>query len=77
MNIMGSGYEEKLPAELYEQARDNLGETKETREQCLSELNKWLDDNPHIHADRRPISLLHFLRGSKFRIDKAKRKIEL
>lgn len=70
-------YEERLPVDLYDHAREALGETKERREQCLTEINKWLDENLHINADRDPVSLLHFLRGSKFRMDKAKRKIEL
>lgn len=73
---MGSGYEEKLPVEMYDHARKTLGETAEHREQCLNEITKWLDENLHINADRDVISLLHFLRGSKFRIDKAKKKIE-
>lgn len=72
---MGS-YEEKLPLEDYDFARRNLGETKEMRGKFLAELNKWLDDNPHINALREPTSLLHFLRGSKFDLDKAKRRIE-
>lgn len=70
-------YEETLPVELYDHAREALGETKEHREQCLIEINKWLDENRHINADRDPVSLLHFLRSSKFRIEKTKRKLEL
>lgn len=70
-------YEEKLPVELYDYARKTFGETKEHREKCLKELNNWLDENLHINADREPVNLLHFLRGSKFRMDKAKKRIEL
>lgn len=69
-------YEEKLPAHNYEYARKSLGESNETREKCLVEIRKWLDDNPHINANRDTVSLLHFLRGSKFRMDKAKNRIQ-
>lgn len=73
---MGAQYEEKLPAIDYEYAHKTLGETKETRERCLSEIQQWLDENPRINANRNTTSLLHFLRGAKFRMDKAKHRIE-
>lgn len=69
-------YQETLPAKYYEFARINLGETKETREKCLLEIFDWLDANPKIKANREIVSLLHFLRGAKFRMDKAKQRIE-
>lgn len=71
-----SVYEEKLPAHNYEHARKSLGETKDARDRCLKEIQKWLDDNPNINANRDTVSLLHFLRGSKFRMDKAKQRIQ-
>lgn len=67
---------EKLPAHYYEYAMKNLGETKDARNRCLAEIQKWLDDNPKINANRDITSLLHFLRGAKFQLDKAKRRIE-
>lgn len=70
-------YKEKLPAEMYDYAREKLGETSDVREKCLIELNEWLDENPHINANRDATVLLHFLRGSKFRMDKVKRRIEM
>lgn len=73
---MGAQYEETLPPHNYEYAEKSLGETKDTRDQCLMEINRWLDDNPKINANRDITSLLHFLRGSKFRMDKAKQRIE-
>lgn len=72
---MSDLYEETLPAHCYEFARKSLGETKDTRDHCLNEIRKWLDENPHINANRDIVSLLHFLRGSKFRMDKAKNRI--
>lgn len=73
---MSSIYEEKLPANVYDFAQRNLGETRGIREKFLTEINKWLDENPHINAFRDPTNLLHFIRGAKFDIDKAKKKIE-
>lgn len=69
-------YEERLPVEQYDYARKTFGETKERREECLKEIIQWLDENMHINADRDPVSLLHFIRGAKFRMDKAKKRIE-
>lgn len=69
-------YEENLPPHTYEYARKSLGETKDTREKCLKEIRKWLDENPQINANCDTISLLHFLRGSKFRLDKTKSRIQ-
>lgn len=73
---MGAQYEEKLPAHNYEYAQKQLGETKENRDRCLAEIQKWLDDNPKINANRDTTSLIHFLRGAKFQMEKAKKRIE-
>lgn len=69
-------YEEHLPATNYEFARKSLGETKEIRDRCLCEIYQWLDANPKLNANRDPTALLHFLRGAKFKMDKAKQRIE-
>lgn len=74
---MSDIYEENLPAESYVYAKEFLNETKEVRDYCLKEVINWLNDNPHINAYRHPVHLLHFLRGAKFRLEKAKFKIEL
>lgn len=73
---MCAKYEEKLPAHNYEYAEKVLGETKENRDRCLMEIQKWLDDNPKINANRDPTSLIHFLRGAKFQMEKTKKRIE-
>lgn len=72
---MDINYEETLPTAHYEVAERNLGETRDARQRCLAEINSWLDENPHINAQRHPVSLLQFLRGAKFRMDKAKQRI--
>lgn len=68
-------YERNLPEECYQQAEQILGETPEVREQSIIDIYKWLDQNPHINAHRDTKSILHFLRGAKFRLDKAKSKM--
>lgn len=70
-------YKETLPNEMYDYAREHLGETEESRQDSLLELNEWLDANPQIYANRDPVVLIHFLRGSKFRMEKAKRRLEM
>lgn len=72
---MSITYVESLPSAHYEVAEKKLGETKEVRERCLAEINSWLDENPHINAQRDAVNLLQFLRGAKFQMDKAKRRI--
>lgn len=73
---MDTQYDEKLPAHHYEYAEKALGETKDARDRCLAEIHKWLDENPKINANRDTTLLLHFLRGAKFRMEKAKERIE-
>lgn len=70
-----SSYETQLSTECLAFAESELGETKETRERCMAEIDDWLDANPHINAHRDAQSVLHFLRGAKFRIEKAKKKM--
>lgn len=74
---MSVTYKEKLSDKDYEYAQRYLGESKEARVEALAELNEWLDDNTHINAQRDPAHLLHFLRGAKFQLDKAKLRIKL
>lgn len=73
---MGVHYEESLPAHNYEYAEKFLGETRDGRDRSLLEIHKWLDKNPEINANRDVTSLLHFLRGSKFEMEKTKNRIE-
>lgn len=72
---MDNTYVESLPVACYEFAELEFGETKELRTKSLTELNDWLDENPHINAPRDPVVLLQFLRGAKFRMEKAKERI--
>lgn len=53
-----------------------LGETPDTRADCILEILSWLKDNPSINAHRDPKMVLYFLRCSKFKIELTKKKIK-
>lgn len=42
----------------------------------LNEIKKWLEDNPNIKARNDKITLLYFLRGCKYDLERTKTKIE-
>lgn len=71
-----SGYEETLPAEDYEYAKQFLGETAEQRNKMISEILQWLKENPQINAPRNAVAVLRFLRATRFRLDVCKKRIE-
>lgn len=68
-------YQTTLTPECLEYAAQALGETTEVRQKCMLEIHQWLDANPHINAHRDAQSILFFLRGAKFRVEKAQRKM--
>lgn len=69
-------YDAQMSKECYQHSEKVLGETEEIRETSLTEIYNWLDNNPKINAHRDAKTILHFLRGTKFNIDKAKKKIK-
>lgn len=60
----------------YKFAEEVLGETAEKRETGIQEILQWYDDNPKINGHRDRLTILYFLRGAKFNIEKAKKKIK-
>lgn len=70
-------YVSTLDRAALEHAASELGETPEARDSALAEIGAWLAANPHIRARRDARSVLHFLRGSKFRLDRAKGKMTM
>lgn len=56
-------------SELYSDISD------EERE-CLSSIKQWLAKNPKINARQDDISLLYFIRGCNFNLEKIKEKIQ-
>lgn len=75
-NTEATRYEETLPAEDYEFAQKVLGETCEQRNNMLLEIGQWLEKNPHINAPRNAVTLLRFIRATRYRMDMCKKRIE-
>jgi len=57
------------------QAREDLGETVEAREECILSIKEWLED-PAISYPLDDLSILWFLRGCKFDVKRTKTRIE-
>lgn len=74
----GSGprlYQEVLTKTVYEDAFKLLGETPEIRNEQILIIQKWLDENPHINGHNDPQTIIFFLRGCKFDVEKTKKKM--
>lgn len=56
-------------------AETNLGETEKNREDSIKKIRKWVQDNPKLHAKTDENSILAFLRGCKFNLEKTQQKI--
>lgn len=69
-------YKEVLPAKCYEDALKLLGETKRLREDSIIAIHKWLNEHPEINAHNDPATIIFFLRGCKFDLEKTKKKIK-
>ncbi|RZC36712.1 CRAL TRIO domain containing protein [Asbolus verrucosus] len=70
---------EKYVFNLDEDARkycvETLHETEESRSAALTTLKQWAEDNPRFHVKVDDRSLLAFLRGCKFDLDRTKAKL--
>lgn len=71
-----SVYQEVLSDQFYADAFQLLGETRELRNEQVEVIQKWFLDNPKINGQNDPRTILFFLRGCKFNVDKAKKKIK-
>lgn len=69
-------YEETLPIKCYVDAQKLLGETRDLRTDSISRISEWLEENPKINGHNDPTTILFFLRGCKFNLDKTKKKIK-
>lgn len=76
MSNVSYEYNLSLSSECYKNAKLMLGETDELRQQSIIEIINWLNENPTINGNRDVINILYFLRCSKYKLDKAKRKIK-
>lgn len=70
-------YVTTLDAAALEHAERELGETPTVRRRALNEIAAWLDANPQVRAKRDAHSVLRFLRGQKFRVERAKHKMTM
>lgn len=69
-------YQEVLSKEFYEDAFKLLGETSEIRNEQILIIAKWLDENPNINGHNDPRTIIFFLRGCKFDVEKTKKKMK-
>ncbi len=67
-----------LPADLLKVAEEELGETAEVRAKCLKELREKLEAIPKEKQPHRMDDdyLIAYLRGTKFRVEMAEKKIK-
>lgn len=73
--MMHKPYTFTLGESAKEFAQKELGETDERREQAIVELRQWLCENPRINAKSDDVSILYFLRGCKFDVERTKQKL--
>ncbi|XP_046638354.1 retinaldehyde-binding protein 1-like [Daphnia pulicaria] len=71
-------YETTLTPEIIEKAEKELGEDEHRRTESVLALREWAKKQPHLQA--MPLDakfLLRYLRGCKFSMEKAKKKLDL
>lgn len=66
-----------LPEELQKIAERELGEKPENIPKYLQLLRSWIEQQPHLNARLDEQFLVQYLRGCKYDLDKAKKKIDL
>uniref|UniRef100_A0A1I8P560 CRAL-TRIO domain-containing protein n=1 Tax=Stomoxys calcitrans TaxID=35570 RepID=A0A1I8P560_STOCA len=65
-----------LPDDFQEIATRELGEVTSRIPEDLEDLKSWIEQQPHLKACTDDQFLVQFLRGSKYSLEKAKRKID-
>ncbi|XP_068204368.1 retinol-binding protein pinta-like isoform X4 [Palaemon carinicauda] len=74
---MSGEYVCKLSPELIQRAKDELNEDPERRAADIQHIRDWLKKQPHIKARTDDWTILRFLRGCKFSLEKTKQKIDM
>lgn len=64
-----------LNSEARKYCEETLNETEESRTKALHHIEQWSVLNAHYHIKNDKLSLLQFLRGCKFDLDRTKRKL--
>lgn len=67
----------KLSDELQKIAHDELNETPERIQSDIDALRLWINQTPHLRSRDDDQFLIAFLRGCKYSLEKAKKKIEM
>lgn len=66
-----------LPSELQKIAINELGEVPERISEDLQTLKIWIEQQPHLRVRMDDQFLIQFLRGCKYSMEKAKKKIDM
>ncbi|XP_047477055.1 alpha-tocopherol transfer protein-like isoform X2 [Penaeus chinensis] len=74
---MGGEYVCTLSEELIQRAKDELGEDPARRAQDIEHIREWLKHQPHIRARTDDWTILRFLRGCKFSLERTKEKLDM
>lgn len=72
---MTEPYQFNLDSSALEFCSKTLNETPESRTSALAALREWCSSNPQLHIKSDDRSLLPFLRGCKFNLDRTKAKL--
>ncbi|XP_067015630.2 retinol-binding protein pinta [Anabrus simplex] len=65
-----------LSKKLQDDAKKNLNEVPERREEDVNHIKEWISKQPHIHARTDDQFLITFLRGCKFSLERTKEKLD-
>jgi hypothetical protein len=67
----------KMRPDLEERAKKELNEDPNRREADLQALREWLKKQPHILVNPDDQTLITFLRGCKFSLERTKEKLDM
>ncbi|XP_050697147.1 retinol-binding protein pinta-like isoform X1 [Eriocheir sinensis] len=73
----GDKYVCTLSPELLQRAKDEINEDPDRREADIEHIRDWLRHQPHINARMDDWTILRFLRGCKFSLERTKEKLDM
>lgn len=74
---MGGEYVCTLSEDLLKRAKEELNEDPARRAADIEHIRDWLKHQPHIKARTDDWTILRFLRGCKFSLEKTKQKLDM
>lgn len=66
-----------LPLELWQNASNDLHEDPKRRVLDVQAIREWLKKQPHIKANPDDQTIIAFLRGCKFSLERTKEKLDM